>query len=77
MLARIGGREFVLEGKGDPVRYSGEGFDVTLSIHDPAGTARGTVEKGLSVDLTYLHIMSLVREALYRQGAVNYLSALR
>ena len=77
MLARIGGREFKLEKDGADVRYSGDGFEVTLSPHDPAKTVRGTAEKGTSIDLTYLHIMSLIREALYQDGQVNYLSLLR
>ena len=75
VFARIGGSAFRLERTGAGERYSGEGFDVALQVTDPAGTIEGTVDG--EVDLTYLHIMAWIRDAVYSGDHVNYLSLLR
>ncbi len=74
VLARIGGRAFRLERTEAGNRYSGDGFDITVQATDPA-TADGTAD--VEVDLTYLHIMAWIRDAVYDSEDVNYLNLLR
>ena len=73
MHARFEGRLFVVESGGESLRYRGEGFEVSLDLKDPAGTASGRAEG--PVDLTWLRIMERVREALVREGPVSYVGA--
>ncbi len=75
VMARIGGQEFRLERTDAGERYSGDGFEVALQTTDPAGTIEGTAEG--EVDLTYLHIMAWICDAVYASDQVNYLSLLR
>jgi putative selenate reductase len=74
LLGRIDGREMSLEALGDRVSFRGPGFDVTLAPKDPVRTIRGTAEG--EVDLTWLHILMWVQEAVFDSRSVNYLNAL-
>jgi len=73
MHGRFGDRAFVVESGGGPIRYRGAGFDLTLELSDPAGTARGQASG--PVDLGYLRIMERLREAVTAPDAVNFVSA--
>ncbi len=69
----MNGRTVSVEGIGDKLRYRGDGFDLSLDLSDPAGTAAG-VSDG-PVDLTPLKIMQLMRTAVTAPDAVNFVSA--
>ncbi|MCB9560088.1 MAG: glutamate synthase [Kofleriaceae bacterium] len=79
LLGRIDGRELWLEpagdGAADRVRFTGPGFAVTLAPADPVATLDGDADG--EIDLTQLHIMVWIRDAVFEGGAVNYLNALR
>ena len=62
-LTRSGGR----------ARYSGADFSLWFDPRDPEGTAEG--EAGGEVDLTYFRLMDLLREAVFHEGATNWVSA--
>jgi putative selenate reductase len=70
--ARFAGREFRLQQEDGLFLYAGPGFEVRFSPQDPAGTISGRAEG--EVDLTWFHIMDLLRGAVLR-GA-NYVSCL-
>jgi putative selenate reductase len=73
MLGRFQGRAYQVESGGARLRYRGEGFDLSLDLADPAGTAEGRADG--PVDLTWLRIMELLRAAVTAPGAVNFVSA--
>ena len=72
VLARIDGRRFELERRGDRARFSGDGFEVRFAVADPAGTVEGSADG--DVDLTYFHILEWIREAVLSPGQMNYIS---
>lgn len=71
---RIDGLEFSLSGTDEGARFTGQDFDVTLAVDDPAATARG--EANGEVDLTYLYILRWLRDAVLAGDRVNYVNAL-
>jgi putative selenate reductase len=73
MLGRFDGQAFEVESGGPRLRYRGEGFDLSLDLADPAGTAEGSATR--PVDLTWLRIMELLRKAITAPDAVNFVSA--
>ena len=73
-LGRIGGRDVAVEPAGDRVRYTGKGFDVTLAPNDPVATLDGHADG--EIDLTDLHILLWLRDAVLDSKQVNHLSAL-
>ena len=72
-LGRIGGREVALARSGDRVRFTGAGFDVTLAPDDPVATLAGTADG--EIDLTDLHILLWVRDAVFDSRTVNHVNA--
>ena len=70
---RFDGLEFRLEVRGADARYSGRGFEVGFRVEDPEGSIEGEAEGG--VDLTYFHIMNLLRGSLLAADEVNYLNS--
>jgi putative selenate reductase len=66
IFGRFGGREVEADFSGERARYLGDGFDVTLSLEDPVGTLSG--EASGEVDLTYVHILRWIRDAVYANG---------
>jgi len=74
LWGRVDGLDFSLESVGDRVRFEGPGFSLTLDPKDPVTTLEGTATK--EVDLTYLHIMCWMRDAVYASDTVNYLNCL-
>lgn len=73
LLGRIGGVETsVTPDAGDRVRFAGPGFEVTLDPADPVGSLEGRADG--EVDLTHLHILLWVQDAVFDGGAVNYLN---
>jgi putative selenate reductase len=73
MFGRFGGRDFQVESGGPRLRYRGEGFDLELDPDAPGVGAAGTASG--PVDLTYLRIMELLRQAVAAPGAINFVSA--
>ncbi|WP_428265746.1 glutamate synthase [Haliangium sp.] len=83
---RIGGRAVSLARRpGRPARYSGDGFAVELDESDPAGTlatpagqdpaetgAEGEPDVDVEIDLSYVHILVWLRDAVYAADAINY-----
>ena len=69
---RFDGNGFVVDIANEEVRYTGEGFAVQFDVDDLMGTIHGTAD--VVVDLTYFHIMNLVRESLLAEGATNYVA---
>ena len=55
------------------VRYSGDGFDLTLDPDDVAGSVAGSADG--PVDLTRLRVMLPILDAVAAPGAANYVSA--
>jgi len=77
IVGRIDGKVFGLEGPDAALRFSGPGFDVTLSIDDPAKTVKGDAPAdGGAIDLTYLYILRWIRGAVFDGERVNYLNVL-
>jgi len=74
MLGRFQGRAYAVASEGGRLRYSGPGFDLTLELGDPAGTAEGRADG--PVDLTALRIMELLRQAVVAAGASTFPGAL-
>lgn len=73
IFGRIAGLEFALEepvaGGSSQVRYRGPGFEVMLDPSAPEATVTGRCDPGREADLTYMHILRAVRDAVY--GAVS------
>ncbi len=72
VLGRFSGVEYQLEAEGGTARYAGPGFAVVFDERDPPGTVQG--EASAEVDLTYFHIMNLLRAALFAPSEVNYVN---
>jgi putative selenate reductase len=76
VLARFpGGAEHRLEIEGDRATYTGEGFRVSFSAHDPEGTIEG--EGAGEIDLSRFRIMDALREAVLRPEEINFVSCMQ
>jgi len=69
---RFSGREYAVSVSQGMADYSGAGFRVRFQEDDPLATIAG--EAAGDVDLTYFHIMNLMRRAFYAAGTVNYVN---
>ena len=74
ILGRFDGTEFRLDVAGGRVTYSGEGFSLSFHEDDPEATMEG--ECSGEVDLSFYHIMDLMRRAIYDSLQVNYINSL-
>ncbi len=74
ILGRIGGQEFYLSGVGLETNFRGPGFDVRLDPAAPHATVAGACEPDVDIDLTYLHILTWVRDAVFASKTANYLN---
>jgi len=74
VLGRFAGREYRLEVSGGEARYSGDGFALVFDERDPSGTVHG--EAAVEVDLTFFHIMNVLRAALLSNDDVNWVNCL-
>lgn len=74
LWGRINGNEFSLSDGNGRARFSGADFAVTLDPGDPIATIEGTASG--EIDLTYLHILRWVRDAVFAGDRVNYLNTL-
>ena len=74
VLGRLGGREYRLEAASRRVTYSGSGFRLSFDEDDVPGTIEGDAAD--EVDLTYCHLMNMMRKALLAEGEVNYVRCL-
>jgi len=72
---RFDGNGFTLELGDGEARYAGDGFEVRFDVDDIGGTIYGTAST--VVDLTYFHIMRMVRESILADGATNYVALLQ
>ena len=72
--ARFESREYALVALGDRVQYSGDGFDVSFALSDPAGTIEGRCDDGIEVDLTYAVIMDMMQRAALDPAHVNWIN---
>lgn len=71
--ARFGEAIVTLVVEDERATYAGEGFEISFDRSDPAGTASGQASG--EVDLTYYHIMELMREAVMDTDDVNFVNA--
>ena len=71
---RFDGREYRMEISKGRASYSGQGFDIKFEADDIEGTMDG--EAAGEVDLTFYHIMDLLRRGIYDPRQVNYLNCL-
>jgi putative selenate reductase len=71
---RVEGIEFSLGDAGDRALFTGPDFAVTLDPDDPVTTVEGTAAS--EIDLTYLHILRWMRDAVFHADRVNYVNAL-
>mgnify|MGYP006278782271 CR=1 FL=1 len=74
VFGRFEGREFEMTVKRGRVEYAGAGFRVRFAEAHPDGTIDG--DATAVVDLTYFHIMNLLRRALLTATEVNYINSL-
>jgi len=70
VFARIGALACAMTRDGNRVTFTGTGFAVTFNPADLAATITGSARG--PVDLTYYHIMDLVREAIFETADINY-----
>ena len=70
LTARVEGRAFSVAPADDRVRFTGDGFDLTLDVEDPAGTVAGTAAQ--EVDLTWARILWSIRAAVYHDGSIHW-----
>jgi len=71
---RFEGEVYTVEHTDGSVRYQGPGFDVRFDADAPEATIQGQSDR--PVDLTYWRLLTMVRDAVYQEGEVNYLRAL-
>ncbi|MBR57416.1 MAG: glutamate synthase [Myxococcales bacterium] len=74
IYGRFDEHQYTVEVNDGQVTYSGMGFRVRFSEDDPTGTIEGNAST--TVDLTYYHIMALVRTAVLDPSRVNYVNSL-
>jgi putative selenate reductase len=72
MHGRFAGDAVRIERTADGVRYTGEGFDLTLDPNDVPGSVTGVAQG--PVNLMRLRIMLPILDAVTKPGAVNYVS---
>ena len=70
---RFTGVDYRVEQDGETITYAGPGFRLVFE-DDPAQAPVDAVADGAVIDLTYLHILRAVRDAVASEGAVNYVS---
>jgi hypothetical protein len=70
---RFDKQQFRLVSRAERVEFEGDDFRVTFERGDIAGTCRG--QAAGPIDLTYFHIMDLMRQAIYESQDVNYVNA--
>ena len=70
---RFAGREYRMSVTGGQAEYSGADFRVVFREEDPEGTLAGDATG--EVDLTFFHLMNVMRRSLFGAGAVNYVNA--
>jgi len=71
---RFEGAVYSVRLDGGRVCYAGPEFDVSFEAGSPESTIEGAAAG--SVDLTYWRLLTMVRDAVYGAGEINYLSAL-
>lgn len=71
---RFGGQDFQLSPCAKGVRYCGPGFELELDPTLPLETASGQIEGDNVADLTYMHILVAVRDAVFASQTPNYLN---
>jgi putative selenate reductase len=76
VLGRFAGRELRVDVEGARVRYGGPGFEVVFIVDDLEETLTGHADPGVEVDFTFSRIMLWLREGVFADGAVNYVSCL-
>ncbi len=74
LWGRIDGVELSLAPEQDRFRFTGPGFSLLVDPADPVGALEGTADG--EADLTYFHILSWMRKAVYSTDQVNYLNSL-
>ncbi len=73
MHGRFEGEEVLLQTTpGAKLRYAGAGFDIRVDLDDPLGSVEG--EANAAVDLRWLRVMDLIRQAVTPAGANNFIS---
>ena len=75
VLGRIAGVEYELSRVGERIRFRGPHFDVRLDPGRVLETIEGHCDAGAEIDLTYLHIMTWMRDGVFASETVNYLNA--
>ncbi|MEK6611110.1 MAG: glutamate synthase, partial [Gemmatimonadota bacterium] len=70
---RFDGAEYRLGTANGETSYAGPGFAVVFEERDLLGTVEG--DASTEVDLTYFHIMNLLRAALFAPSEVNYVNS--
>ena len=71
---RFKGQEYALSPAGGGWRFEGPGFGLELDDAAPDAAPKGRVDAGVTVDLTYFHILRWLRGAVLA-GPLNYISA--
>ena len=75
MRGRFDSHAYSLTVTGRSAAYASDGFDVTFSLDDPAGTLAGRADAGVEVDLTYAVILDLLQRWVLDDRNVNYVTA--
>jgi putative selenate reductase len=70
---RLSGRAFSLQVTGEEATFYGEGFAVRCAEGAPEQTLSGSAAG--EVDLTYFHILNLLRKAIFAGPGINYLNS--
>ncbi|MDH5493967.1 MAG: glutamate synthase, partial [Myxococcales bacterium] len=69
---RFEGETYRLEREGEQARFDGEGFELRFEAGRAAATAQGRAAR--TVDLTYFHLMEMIRVALL-DGEISHVNA--
>ena len=67
---RFEGREYSLVHAAKHSIFAGEGFELRLVEEDPLHDLEGTADA--EVDLTYLHLLAWIRDAVYAADGISY-----
>lgn len=70
---RFDGVEYILEDTADGQRFKGSHFDVTFAADESVVASSSRADA--AVDLTFLHLLRLVRRTVFESDSLNYLSA--
>ena len=74
VLGRFAGQAYSLSRTRAGVRFTGPGFALELDPSAPLDSVSGQLDEGVVADLTYLHILGWVRDAVFDAGEPNYLN---